>query len=112
MPIHVPKPDPAVVPSPPLLDPFDVWDLSSTEFPPTNTYYCNNNRIYYDRNDIDKNVLNQLTEQDKYLSNFSYPYELEFGVDFTRALNREFGVDHFDDGIVYKLYQKTFVKES
>lgn len=91
--------------------PLDQWTLSSTEYPPTNTYYCNNNRIYYDRSDIDKNVLNQLDQQDKYLSNFSYPYELEFGVDFTRAKNRELGVDHFDDGIVYKLYLNTFVKE-
>jgi hypothetical protein len=74
-------------------------------------YYCNNNRIYYDRSDIDKNVPNQLDQQDKYLSNFSYPYELEFGVDFTRAKNRELGVDHFDSGIVYKLYLNTFVKE-
>lgn len=91
--------------------PLDQWTLSSTEYPPTNTYYCNNNRIYYDRSDIDKNVPNQLDQQDKYLSNFSYPYELEFGVDFTRAKNRELGVDHFDDGIVYKLYLNTFVKE-
>lgn len=98
--------------TPPIVNPFDEWVLSSTEYPPTNTYYCNNNKIYYDRSSIDKNVPNQLNQQDKYLSNFSYPNELEFGVDFTRAKNRELGVDHFDDGIVYKLYLNTFVKES
>jgi hypothetical protein len=94
-----------------LTDSYDVWELSSTEFPPTNSYFCNNNRIYYDRNDIDKNVLNQLDQQDKYLSNFSYPDELAFGVNYSRANNRALGVDNFDVGITYKLYLNTFIKE-
>jgi hypothetical protein len=92
-------------------DPLDQWELSSTEYPPTNIYYCNNNRIYYDRNDIDKNVLNQLDQQDKYLSNFTYPDELAFGVNYSRANNRALGVDNFDVGIAYKLYLNTFIKE-
>ena len=92
-------------------DPYDIWELSLTEFPPTNSYYCNNNRIYYDRNDIDKNVLNQLDQQDKYLSNFSYPDELAFGVNFARANNRRLGVDNFKSGMVYNLYLNTFITE-
>jgi hypothetical protein len=95
----------------PIDNEYDIWELSSTEYPPTNTYYCNNNKIYYDRNDIDKNVLNQLDQQDKYLSNFSYPDELAFGVNYSRANNRALGVDNFDVGIAYKLYLNTFIKE-
>jgi hypothetical protein len=92
-------------------DPYDVFELSSTTFPPTNTYFCNNNRIYYDRNDIDKNVLNQLDQQDKYLSNFSYPDELAFGVNYSPANNRRLGVDNFKTGMVYNLYLNTYITE-
>lgn len=89
----------------------DTWSLSSTEYPPTNTYYCNNNRIYYDQSNIDKNVLNQLDQKDKYLSNFSYPDELAFGINYSRANNRRLGIDNFRTGMVYNLYLNTYITE-
>lgn len=95
----------------PIDDEYDIWELSSTESALSNIYFCNNNKIYYDRNNVDKNVLNQLDQQDKFSSNFRYPNDILFGFNYNRANNRTYGVDNFNAGIAYKLFLEVFSTE-
>jgi hypothetical protein len=106
MSIHKPQ-DPAPIPEEPDL-PLDYWIVQDDNL--NNYYYCNNNKIFYERGDNDKQVPNQLSEQDKHISNFSYPNDLEFGINYDRANSSRYR-NYSLPGITYSYFLNTFTTE-
>lgn len=106
MSVHKPQ-DPAPIPEEPDL-PLDYWIVQDDNL--NNHYYCNNNKIFYERGDNDKQVPNQLSEQDKHISNFSYPNDLEFGINYYRANSSRYR-NYNLPGITYSYFLNTFTTE-
>jgi hypothetical protein len=69
------------------------------------TYYSLNNKVYYNKEgDF---VSSQLSEKEQYLTNFTYPQDISFGIDYTRANNRKLGVKNYRNGITYCINSQT-----
>lgn len=102
MSIHRPQDPPS---SDPEDMPLDYWIVPNDTL--DNHYYCNNNIIFYERGDNDKNVSNQLSDQDKYITNFSYPNDLEFGINYDRANSSRYR-NYTLPGITYSYFLNTF----
>jgi hypothetical protein len=72
----------------------------------TMIYFIYNNKVYYDR--FGQNLPSQLPEDSKNFSNFHYPNDIKFGINYDRLDNQKLRNENYSANTTYFLYNQAF----